>query len=162
MSGMKSRDAYMAFLASPLTARELGDWLLGPYRAAAPQPDSEFPPESGTVTRLRTVSHEKVAAVVEGAQREVCATIATLLDGDEEFIDVLVAAGAVSMIEGEDGPTYSAFDMSKLRLAERVLSLVAADYLQSPESFRARWSGLADGENSGTHVAKVHLVRRTA
>ena len=156
------RDAYVSFLDFSVTARGLADWLLGPYREAAPKLDGDFPPESGTSTRLRTVSHEKLASVVEGARGEVCATIATLLDGDEEFINVLIAVGALSLVECDDTVLYSAVDVSNLRLAERVLSLVAADYLQSPESFRAHWSASGAAENSAVTDVAVHLVQRTA
>ena len=63
--------------------------------------------------------------------------VGTLLGGDDEFIDVLFAAGAIVKIDDR----FVARDVPGLRLAERVLSLVVVDYLRSPESFRVCWAG---------------------
>jgi hypothetical protein len=143
------RETYMVFLAASLSPRELGDWLVGPYRAVAPRHD-DWPPESTTRTRRRVVSNE-IVSIVDTARQEVRSMVATLLAGDDEFIDVLVAAGAIEWVDGR----AEARDVPGLRLAERVLSLVVVDYLSSPESFRACWAGVARMQ-----LARVRLARR--
>lgn len=158
MDALSVRDTYMLFLASSFSPRELGAWLVGPYRAAAPRHD-EWPPESASTTRRRIVRDDEIASVLDGARKEVCIMVGMLLAGDDEFIDVLMAAGAIERVDGE----FVARDVPSLRLAERVLSLVAVDYLSSPESFRACWAGAkpkTDPPEAPMELARLTLRRR--
>jgi hypothetical protein len=160
MDAMSVRDTYMLFLASSFSTRELGAWLVGPYRAVAPRHD-DWAPESASTTRRRVVRDDEVVSVVEGARKEVCIMVGMLLAGDDAFIDVLMAAGALEEVDGE----VEARDVPALRLAERVLSLVVVDYLSSPESFRACWAGAkakTDPPEAPPQLARLTLLRRAS
>jgi len=151
------RETYMLFLESSFSPRELGAWLVGPYRAVAPRND-EHPPESVSSARRRVLRDEDVTSVIEAARKEVCIMVGVLLGGDEDFIEVLVAAGAIEQIDDY----VLVHDVPGLRLAERVLSLVVADYLTSPDSFRVCWAGAeakSDPPEAPPQIAGTPLER---
>ena len=158
MDALSVRDTYMLFLGSSFSTRELGAWLVGPYRAVAPRND-DYPPESVSSVRRRVLRDEDVTSVIEAARKEVCIMVGMLLAGDEEFIEVLIAAGAIEKIDDR----VVARDVPNLRLAERVLSLVVVDYLRSPESFRVCWAGAkakTDPPEAPPQIARISLVSK--
>lgn len=157
MGALSLRETYMLFLGSSFSPRELGAWLVGPYRAVAPRSE-DLPPESVSSARRRVLKDEDVTSVIEAARKEVCIMVGMLLGGDEDFIDVLVAAGAIEKIDD----CVLVHDVPGLRLAERVLSLVVADYLTAPDSFRVCWAGAEAKSDPPDALPPQIDVQRTA
>lgn len=122
---------------------ELAMWLLGPYvrctrYAAERAPSGEISPP----VLLRDVD----ARFVDRALRVAHASVFDVLRGEVEdgkvgtFASEMAAAGFVVRCEDDRGPDGWLPTMKPRRLAERVLSLFAADYLIRPAAFEAELS----------------------
>jgi hypothetical protein len=132
------REAGLAFLETDQwSKRDLAQWLIDSYQFATLRGHGGgvFPQHHGTVSR------EKVLDLVERVRDEVRNTLDHVLTGDMSFARQLVEEGVVAPFRQQNGQTmYVAMNHKSLRLADRVLSLFAADFLMRPHDYRARLS----------------------
>lgn len=125
--------------------KELVDWLVGPYRrltllrysvaelAWADVLDArEAPPSSRPVTQLR------VQDMIERARLEVTERLDAFAQSDDAALFVLDARDSRAVIRCRDARGREGFlpvDRPGMRLADRVLSLLATDYLLRPVDY---------------------------
>jgi hypothetical protein len=133
------RAALLAFLAGPAGKAELASWLAGPYRLVTRHvPRQELAPrESGILpTPIRSQLRAKeVDAIFESARGEVRDALAR---HDSSFARAALAAGQVQRSRDPFGRSgYVPIDHERMRLADRVLSLAAADHLMRPSDYFA-------------------------
>jgi hypothetical protein len=125
---------------------ELAMWLMGPYTQLTRYVPAESRAKSGEFTRpvplLRDIDVRMVERIISGARQEVLATLARISDmeGGASFSFSMISGGFVARCEDRRQfmgwvPTTTAS-----RLADRVLSLIAADYLTRPEDYELELS----------------------
>ena len=134
------RRATIAFAgsAAPETEekRALATWLVGPYRelcsfVATPsrQERIAMPVRTEQVKELYALARAHVLGVIRGMGK---------VEGDLSFSVAAVGDGWIEKCRDESGRLgWVPVDRPKMRLTERVLSLVAVDYLLRP----AEWLG---------------------
>ncbi|HWL89629.1 MAG TPA: hypothetical protein VNO21_27690, partial [Polyangiaceae bacterium] len=84
---------------------------------------------------------ETVVDLIARVRDEVTDALDHVLTGDPAFADECVRAGFVAPLKLSSGRVlYVAMNHKSLRLADRVLSLFAADYLMRPQDYRAKLS----------------------
>jgi hypothetical protein len=108
--------------------KELAEWLIGPYRTLARHATSI--PEIGPATV--SLHEQDIDALVGRVHAEAIATLeaTTRPDGGVSFAFAAMASGFVVRCEDVDGqPGWLPAGGPRMRLADRVLSLIAADYL---------------------------------
>ncbi|MEO6420461.1 MAG: hypothetical protein ABIP39_13680 [Polyangiaceae bacterium] len=120
--------------------RDLAEWLGGSYRSLV---DRESPlrdgPESSPASSARGVS----AALAEATLRAVMVDARSqVLDFfieppfvKRELANAFLDAGFVRAAGSYDAPGFLAVDLPKMRLCERVLSLLVADFLTHPAHY---------------------------
>ena len=117
--------------------RDLAAWLVESYQFATLRGHGGgvAPKHHGTVSR------EKLVDLMERVRDEVRDMLDHVLTGDPSFAEELVRAGVVAPLKLPNGKVlFVAMNHKGLRLADRVLSLFAADYLMRPQDYRARLS----------------------
>jgi hypothetical protein len=108
------------------TRRELGRWLVGPYRDATsevPRIDAESFGDAS-----RRIDEETIASVVREAREEVVLA----LRNSPHLVATAMRDHAI--VPTGDG-IWIPLDRPRMRLAERVRSLFAADYLLRPQDY---------------------------
>ncbi len=133
------RSAVLEFFSENATMwgkRELASWLLRSYACAtAPFPhpdvaDAEPPSEDG-------VDAQRMCNVIRVARQKGIAAIATTWRGQHAFADAALEMGHVVEARVENGAAvFLPVDLPRMKLADRVLSLVAADYLSNPQDYQ--------------------------
>jgi len=133
----RSREAVRAFLGLEPAKSALADWLRGPYHDA-----TRFGPR-----RLVTPSTDGAgldlggtAAILRGAQLEVRAAVrgAMAAQSAEELVRSLPPVVHIARAHDASGACgFIPLDARGGRLADRVVSLVLADYLTRPADFLA-------------------------
>ncbi|MBX3198852.1 MAG: hypothetical protein KF894_12005 [Labilithrix sp.] len=116
---------------------ELGMWLTGTY-AALTQHGAKEPGQVWPVPLLRDIDARLIDRIMESARTEIFETLALISrDGSASFVLRALIAGAV--IRCEDGQREPAWAPTgePTRLAERVLSLFAVDYLARPGDYES-------------------------
>lgn len=173
------RDAAMAFMDDSLTwgKGQLAMWLMGPYGQITQYTHAvERMTQSGRYPRvqapmLREIDARMVDRVISSARDEVIARLAQTLEGTGEpaFVYDMVSLGFV--VRCEDARQIEGWVPASTarRLADRVLSLFAADYLVRPQDYEndlavcrkcgvvefdaiARARGICSGHGSGVFV----------
>jgi len=130
-----ARDAVRTFLRLERTKAALTGWVEGPYRAA-----TRFGPRRMvTPATADTVLHD-VEAIVAAAQQEVAATVRMALHAQStqevvRRLPLVVHIVPAHDVRGERG--FIPIEVQGGRLADRVTSLVLADYLTRPSDFVA-------------------------
>ena len=143
-----SRRAVQAFLAMDPDKPSLAAWLLGPYHEAT---SFFLPRRSGRLHSAEAAgAHHTTPANIEDlvtmAQTVIVAALAAARRGVDDLVELLppvVQVRPAHDVYGNRG--FVALDQEHLRLVDRVLALVVADYLTRPEDF------LRDRPTSGTH-----------
>ncbi len=132
------RDAGVAFLETRRwSKRDLAQWLIESYQFATLRGNGGgvAPKHTGTVAK------ETVVDLVERVRDEVTDALDHVLTGDPSFADECLHAGMVQPLKlGSGRVLYVAMNHKSLRLADRVLSLFAADYLMRPQDYRCKLS----------------------
>ena len=132
------RDAAVLFLedATAWSKAELAMWLVGPYASLTRH--ASFPPHWTTPVRARSllaeVADHRIEAVVRRAHAEVVETIQRLKTARVavSFGQTMLARGYVVRFQDQCGATGWLPTNHARRLADRVLSLVAAHLLARP------------------------------
>jgi hypothetical protein len=132
------RTAVSRFLALPLEKRPLSEWLVGPYAQATSfvprrRPTSIPPPSS----RGPVSPSERIEDIVAHAQAEAHATIgAAATGGPEALVARLPSLVHVLRVEDAFGARgFAPIDAPRMKLNERILSLILADFLTRPDDF---------------------------
>lgn len=122
------RLAALAFvLDTPLTARGLAAWLSGPYRALVGAASDHAPVRSDQVVESALYARAYVAGVMRGMSH---------VPSDVSFSYAAMHDGWIERCRDATGrPGWLPVDRPRMRLTERVLSLVAVDYLVRPEEW---------------------------
>lgn len=143
-----AREALRRFLALPVDKRALSEWLLGPYQHA-----TRFSPK-GITTRRETLPPPssppvelRVGDVIAGAKATVEKAIdaATSDLGAEALVRLLPPV--VHVIPAHDiygARGYVPVDVPGMRLADRTLALLVADFLTRPDDFVENVARLRD------------------
>ncbi|WP_394826900.1 hypothetical protein [Pendulispora albinea] len=130
------REAGVSFLETRRwSKRDLADWLVGSYQFATLRGNGGGvgPRNPGTVAK------ETVVDLVDKVREEVLDTLDHVLTGDPSFAEAAVRSGSVATLKlGSGRVLYIAMNHTALRLADRVLSLFAADYLMRPQDYRRK------------------------
>jgi hypothetical protein len=142
------RYAALAFLNGTLAGwgkKELGAWLSGPYadvarrspRYSEPPPSSALGPRPGG----REIAPYAVSRVMREAQDEVVEVLRQLAqpEGGVSWVFGAVDRLVEHTFDGgiETVAQWVPVAPSRMRLADRVLSLVAVDYLSRPEDYES-------------------------
>jgi hypothetical protein len=139
------RDTAMVFMEDSLSwgKGQLAMWLMGPYGQITQYTHAvERSTQSGRYPRmqaplLREIDARMVDRVISSARDEVIARLGQMLDGEAEpaFVYDMVSLGFV--VRCEDARQIEGWVPSSTarRLADRVLSLFAVDYLVRPQDW---------------------------
>lgn len=139
------RTAALAFLneSQHWGKAELAMWLMGPYTQLT-QYISPFSRRHGgelgrTAPMLREIDARMVDRVIKNARDEVLTTLEHTSDteGGASFAFTMLAAGFVARCEDRGHVAGWVPTTDARRLADRVLSLLAADYLARPKDYEA-------------------------
>jgi hypothetical protein len=118
---------------------ELARWLAGPYANLLRHTESLEPETSGIVQipRVRTLDEQVVQRLVWRAHVEVMETLQNVKTPSEgqTFTLTMISLGKVARFRDATGALGWLPTPRAKRLAERVLSLVAADYLVRPMDY---------------------------
>lgn len=118
------------------TKAELVAWLVGSYRplTLSVRDDDAEAPSSG---RASGIAAQNVEELVARARDEVTEAIARQrLAGDWTFAERALCAGHVAKSRSAaNGRLFVPVDAPRRRLADRVLSLLAVDYLVRPDDY---------------------------
>lgn len=146
------RSALCQFLA--LTSgekRALSEWLVGPYaRATSYVPrrrPTSIPPASSRRPEAVPLSQpERIEDLVVTSQRDAHATIAAALQGGSEaLVERLPSLVHVHRVEDAFGAHgFAPIDAPRMRLNDRVLSLILADFLTRPDDFMRNMRNLEE------------------
>jgi hypothetical protein len=150
-----SRRAVQAFLAMDPDKPSLAAWLLGPYHEAT----SFLPRRNGRLHSAEAAgAHHTTPANIQDLVSMTQTVIVAALDaarrGVDDLVELLppvVQVRPAHDVYGDHG--FVPLDQEHLRLVDRVLALVVADYLTRPEDF------LRDRPTSGTHSTGPSIDR---
>ena len=127
---------------------ELAMWLMGPYGQLTQYVSPTARRRSGERARsaplMREIDARMVDRVIRTAHDEVMGTLARMSDSDSEgatsFAFTMLAAGFVARCEDRGQVAGWVPTTVARRLADRVLSLLAADYLTRPGTYEEELS----------------------
>lgn len=119
---------------------ELAMWLMGPYAQLTQYVSPNSRRRSGSaqpVPMLREIDARMVDRVIKNARQEVIATLQRMKDaeGGPSFAFAMLAAGYVARCEDRGHVAGWVPTSDARRLADRVLSLLAADFLARPSDY---------------------------
>lgn len=119
---------------------ELAMWLMGSYSALTQYASPYGTRNGGTVApapMLREIDVRMVERVIRSAHEEVIATLINSYESDQEnhFAYTMLNAGFVARCEDKGRTPAWVPTTAARRLADRVLSLLAADYLTRPAHY---------------------------
>jgi hypothetical protein len=123
---------------------ELATWLIGPYTQLARYGSVYTRRKSGEISTraplLREIDARMVDRVVHAAREEVLGTLAQLAGAEAgaSFAFTMISAGFVVRCEDIRGAAGWVPTTDARRLADRVLSLLAVDYLVRPQDYEER------------------------
>lgn len=137
------RDTALAFVHEALHwgKAELAMWLMGPYAQVVQNVGDASSRRSGELGRavplLREIDARLADRVIVAARNEVLDALARTSDaeGMAAFAIAMVSSGFVVRAEDENGVEGWVPTSAPRRLADRVLSLFAADYLTRPAEY---------------------------
>lgn len=139
------RDVALSFLneAPHWGKAELAMWLMGPYAQLTRYVTVDTRKKTGEHVRpaplLREIDVRMVERVIKSARDEVLATLARTVDieGGASFAFTMLSAGFVARCEDKSGHQGWIPTTDARRLADRVMSLLAADYLTRPADYES-------------------------
>lgn len=142
------RDAVLGFLneSERWGKAELAMWLLGPYSQLTQYVSEYARRQSGEYTRpvplLREIDARMVDRLIRSARTEVIRTLKQMEDPESaaSFAFSMLASGFVVRCEDKRRVAGWVPTSEARRLADRVLSLVAADYLTRPSDYESELS----------------------
>lgn len=121
---------------------ELAMWLMGPYAQLTTYGSAYVRPKSGELSRpavplLREIDARMVERVIRSARTEVLAALRAMDDaeGGASFAFTMLSAGFVARCEDRSRVAGWIPTLDARRLADRVMSLLAADYLTRPADY---------------------------
>jgi len=160
----------LAFLNGVLAAwgkRELAAWLSGPYRDV-----TRFAREGLDLSARREASGRRkispyaIERVMKESHEEILATLRSLAlpDGGVSFAFAALGGALVTRCVDDEGEIgWVPVSPMRMRLADRVLSLVAVDYLARPEDYEEALAICStchvvafDGAARGRSLCRVH------
>jgi hypothetical protein len=149
------RATALAFLNESLHwgKAELAMWLMGPYgqltQYVSPFSRRRAGERACTPPLMRDIDARMVDRVIKTAHEEVMTTLARMGDaeGSASFAFTMLAAGFVARCEDRGQVAGWVPTSDARRLADRVLSLLAADYLSRPGDY--------ENDLSVCHVCKT-------
>lgn len=151
------REAALAFVnESPFWGKaELAMWLLGPYSQAAHRVNNT--PEQAPPA-LREIDLAEIEQLLANARAEVVDALDRLRDPEQaaRTVFAMIASGFVVACQDGNGGQGWVPTMTARRLADRVLSLFAADYLLRPTDYEQGFAICAVCE----HIAFDELQAR--
>lgn len=117
---------------------ELGMWLTGSYAVVTRHALKADEATSWPIPLLRDIDVRLVDRILQSARTEILSTLAGFAkDGSASFVLRGLIAGTVVRCEDGSGEPAWAPTGSATRLADRVLSLFAVDYLARPGDYEA-------------------------
>lgn len=128
--------AFMAGVASGWDKLDLAFWLTGPYARAtrhAKRGERDIAVDDG-----EELSEHDIEELVTRVRGQLIASLekAALEYGSLEFAEEAMERGLVrQMVDDEDRDVWIPLDGSRMRLRDRVRSLFAADYLNTPYAY---------------------------
>ena len=132
------REAAVAFIdeSKHWGKAELGMWLTGTYATLTRHASREKDAPVWPVPLLRDIDARHVARILESARAEILDSLALMAkDGSASFVLRALIAGTVTRCEdGAREPAWAPTGEAP-RLADRVLSLFAVDYLGRPGDY---------------------------
>lgn len=136
------RDAALMFLneSERWGKAELAMWLMGPYSRIV-RASADVPRKSGEHRRpfplLREIDPRMVDRVIRSARDNVLAVLQQTAhtDGSADFAFEMMSSGHVARCEDCYGTSGWVPTTEPQRLADRVLSLIAVDYLTRPMDY---------------------------
>jgi hypothetical protein len=139
------REAALAFMneSQYWGKAELAMWLMGPYAQLTQYVPSGSRTQSGEfqkpVPLLREIDARMVDRVIKSARAEVLATLQRMADveGGASFAFEMLSNGFVARCEDKRRTQGWIPTTDARRLADRVLSLFAADYLTRPAEYES-------------------------
>ncbi len=140
------RDAALAFVndSDHWGPAELAMWLFGPYAQLTDHvpPQSNRGRETPRLPLLREIDASHAERLLREARVEVRNTLETMLEaeGAASFAYNMLANGMVVQCEDTHEAAGWAPTRAAQRLADRVLSLFAADYLTRPDDYELELS----------------------
>jgi hypothetical protein len=139
------REAALAFLNESMHwgKPELATWLMGPYAQLTQYVPASSRRKSGEISRpvplMREIDARMVERVIRSARQEVLGTLARTVDteGGASFAFSMLSSGFVARCEDRGRNAGWIPTTDARRLADRVLSLLAADYLTRPLDYES-------------------------
>jgi len=138
------REAALAFLndSERWGKAELAMWLMGPYAQLTQLGPASSRRRSGEFVRpatpmLKEIDARMVTRVVQSAREEVLATLTHVHDSEAgtSFAFTMLSNGFVARCEDREHNAGWVPTADARRLADRVLSLLAADFLARPSDY---------------------------
>jgi hypothetical protein len=135
----EARDAALSFLEGVRTGwdkLDLALWLTGPYARA-----TKWLARGERVAGLddeEEISHETIDELLVATRDDVVAALETAIasSGVLDFAEETLAKGHLRRgIDADGDDVYVPVDLARLRLRDRIKSLLAADYLNDPSSY---------------------------
>jgi hypothetical protein len=130
------RDAYLHFLNHVCTSGKRDDlvaWLSGPYRLLIQRAGDTTAAEAARIGAVKRLDEVSVRRLLLAVREEVVSTVADR-SKRRKFATAMVQVGyVVRAVDGTNRPGWLPRARVNMRLADRVLSLVAADYLARNE-----------------------------
>jgi hypothetical protein len=145
-----SRRAVRVFLAMEPDKLSLSAWLVGPYREATcfgPRrfrqtdphaPSGQHHTTANNIEDLVTMSRTVVIAALEAAQHGIDALL--------ELLPPVVQVEPAHDANGNHG--FIPIDLARMRLVDRVLALLVADYLTRPDDFQPNRSPVSGPQST--------------
>jgi hypothetical protein len=133
-----AREAALAFVngAARWTKSELSAWLAGPYASLTRHAHTEEATPTWPVPSLQDVDHRLVRRMLDTARAEVLDALCRIVkDGAGPFVLRMLIAGFIARCRDGNGEPSWAPTGAAVRLADRVMSLFAVDYLARPEDY---------------------------
>ncbi|MBX3209191.1 MAG: hypothetical protein KF764_29425 [Labilithrix sp.] len=120
---------------------ELGMWLTGTYAALTQHASKESPGQVWPVPLLRDIDARLIERIMESARTEIFETLAAIAkDNSASFVlRALIAGTVIRCQDGQGEPAWAPTGEAP-RLADRVLSLFAVDYLARPGDYETELS----------------------
>ena len=135
------RDAALQFIneSKRWTKLELEMWLTARYAPVTRYATKENTPATWPVPLLRDIDARLVERIMKSARTEIMETLAAIAkDGSASFVLRALIAGTVVRCEDALGKPAWAPTGETARLADRVLSFFAVDYLAQPGDYETK------------------------